>query len=97
MKSIYLDYAATTPVDKRVVKAMLPFLSENFGNTMSLHSFGQEAKFTLDQSRQTLVDLINAQPNEIIFTSSATESNNLALKGIAFANRKKGNHIIIFY
>lgn len=95
MKSIYLDYAATTPVDKRVVKAMLPFLSENFGNTMSLHSFGQEAKFTLDQSRQTLVDLINAQPNEIIFTSSATESNNLALKGIAFANRKKGNHIII--
>src|ERR1035437_8969299 len=95
MKRIYLDYAATTPVDKRVVKAMVPFMSEKFGNTMSLHSFGQEAKFALDQSRQILASLINAKPNEIIFTSSATESNNLALKGVAFANRKKGNHIII--
>lgn len=94
-KHIYLDYAATTPVDKRVVKAMLPYLEENFGNTMSLHSFGQEAKFALDQSRQVLADLINAEPNEIIFTGSATESNNLALKGVAFANKNKGNHIII--
>jgi len=90
-KRIYLDYAATTPVDKRVVKAMAPFVSEKFGNTMSLHSFGQEAKFALDQSRQTLADLINAKPNEIIFTSSATESNNLAIKGIAF-NMPKGKH-----
>ncbi|MEI7424868.1 MAG: cysteine desulfurase family protein [Candidatus Staskawiczbacteria bacterium] len=94
-KRIYLDYAATTPVDKRVVKAMEPYLSEKFGNTMSLHSFGQEAKFALDQSRQVLADLINAEPNEIVFTGSATESNNLALKGIAFANKNKGNHIII--
>ena len=94
-KRIYLDYAATTPVDKRVVKAMEPYLSEKFGNTMSLHSFGQEAKFALDQSRQVLADLINAEPNEIGFTGSATESNNLALKGIAFANKNKGNHIII--
>jgi cysteine desulfurase len=62
---------------------------------MSLHSFGQEAKFALDQSRQVLADLINAKPNEIVFTGSATESNNLALKGIAFANKSKGNHIII--
>lgn len=95
MKRIYLDYAATTPVDKRVVKAMLPYLAENFGNTMSLHSFGQEAKFALDQSRQVLADLINAEPNEIIFTGSATESNNLALKGVAFAARAKKNNIII--
>jgi len=95
MKRIYLDYAATTPIDKRVAKAMAPFISENFGNTMSLHSFGQEAKFNLDQSRQILADLINATPNEIVFTGSATESNNLALKGIAFANKSKGNHIII--
>ena len=97
MKRIYLDYAATTPVDKRVVKAMAPFLSDKFGNTMSLHSFGQEAKFALDQSRQTLADLINAEPNEIVFTSSATESNNLAIKGIIFAMPKSryARHIII--
>ncbi|MCX6718480.1 MAG: cysteine desulfurase family protein [Candidatus Staskawiczbacteria bacterium] len=97
MEKVYLDYAATTPVDKRVAKAMEPYLSEKFGNTMSLHSFGQEAKFALDQSRQTLADLINAKPNEIIFTSSATESNNLAIKGIVF-NMPKGSrarHIII--
>jgi len=90
-KRIYLDYAATTPVDKRVVKAMAPFVSEKFGNTMSLHSFGQEAKFALDQSRQILAKIINAKSNEIIFTSSATESNNLAIKGIAF-NMPKGKH-----
>jgi len=94
-KSIYLDYAATTPVDPRVVKAMLPYFTEKFGNTMSLHSFGQEAKGALEESREAVADLMGAKPNEIIFTSSATESNNLALKGIAFANRKKGNHIII--
>ncbi len=95
MKRIYLDYAATTPVDKRVAKAMQPFFSEKFGNTMSLHYFGQEAKLALENSRQILADSINANLNEIIFTSSATESNNLALKGIAFADRNKGNHIII--
>ena len=95
MERIYLDYAATTPVDKRVAKAMLPYLSENFGNTMSLHSFGQEAKFTLENSRTVLANVINAEPEEIIFTSSATESNNLALKGVASANKPKGNHIII--
>jgi len=94
-KKIYLDYAATTPVDPRVVKAMLPYFSEKFGNTMSLHSFGQEAKEALEESREVIADLMGAKPKEIIFTSSATESNNTALKGIAFANRKKGNHIII--
>jgi len=95
MKRIYLDYAATTPVDKRVVKEMEPYFSEKYGNTMSLHSFGQEAKLALENSRAVLADLINAQPNEIVFTGSATESNNLALKGVVFANKKKGNHIII--
>lgn len=90
-----MDYAATTPVDPRVVKAMLPYFSEKFGNTMSLHSFGQEAKEALEESREVIADLMGAKPKEIIFTSSATESNNTALKGIAFANRKKGNHIII--
>ena len=93
--SVYLDYAATTPVDPRVVKAMLPYFSEKFGNTMSLHSFGQEAKQALEESREIVANLIKAKPEEIIFTSSATESNNLALKGIALANKDKGNHIII--
>jgi cysteine desulfurase len=95
MKRIYLDYAATTPVDKRVLKAMEPYFSEEFGNTMSLHSFGQMAKLALENSRQILAELINAEPNEIIFTGSATESNNMALKGVALANKNKGNHIII--
>lgn len=95
---VYLDYAATTPVDPRVAKAMAPFLSINFGNTMSLHSFGQDAKIVLEESREKLAGVINANPNEIIFTSSATESNNLAIKGVAM-NMPKGsryaNHIII--
>lgn len=93
IKKIYLDYAATTPVDDRVVKEMLPYFSKEFGNSMSLHSFGQTAKFALENSRQILADFINANPNEIIFTGSATESNNMVLKGIAFS--KKTGHIII--
>jgi cysteine desulfurase len=95
IKRIYLDYAATTPVDPRVLKAMEPYFSEKFGNTMSLHSFGQEAKTALEESREIVADLMGAKPSEVIFTSSATESNNLALKGVAFANRNKGCHIII--
>ena len=92
---IYLDYAATTPVDPRVVRSMIPYFSKTFANTVSLHSFGQEAKKALDDSRKLIADFIRAKTSEIIFTSSATESNNFALKGIAFANRDKGNHIII--
>lgn len=95
MKKTYLDYAATTPLDPRVEKAMRPYLAKKFGNTMSLHSFGQEAKLALEESRETVANLINANPEEIIFTGSATESNNLALKGVAFANKAKGNHIVI--
>jgi len=94
-KKVYLDYAATTPVDPRVLKAMKPYFTEKFGNTMSLHSFGQEAKRALEESRETVADLMGANPQEIIFTSSATESNNLALKGIAFANKGRKKHIII--
>lgn len=95
MNRVYLDYAATTPVDKRVLQAMQPYLAGDPGNTMSLHFFGQQAKLALENSRQILADLIKAEPGEIIFTSSATESNNLALKGFALANKAKGNHIII--
>ncbi len=94
-KKVYLDYAATAPVDPKVIRVMLPYLNKKFGNTMSLHSFGQEAKVALEESREVVADLMGAQPEEIIFTGSATESNNLALKGIALANQKKGKHIVI--
>ncbi len=94
-KKIYLDYASTTPLDPRVKKAMLPYFDKVFGNTMSLHSFGQEAKEALENGREIVADFINAKTKEIIFTSSATESNNLALKGVAFANKNRGKHIII--
>ncbi len=91
----YMDYASTTPVDPRVFRAMSPYFTEKFGNAMSLHGFGQEAKEILEESRESVASLIGAKPDEIVFTGSATESNNLAVKGIAFANKKKGNHIII--
>lgn len=96
MKKIYLDYAATTPIDKRVLKAMEPYFSDKFANTMSLHEMGQIASDVVESSRKIIASYINAKTDEIYFTSSATESNNLALKGVAFANREKGkDHIII--
>jgi len=94
-KKIYLDYAATTPVDPRAMKAMLPYFTAKFGNSTSLHSFGQKAKEVLKKSRKTIAKALGAKPREIIFTGSATESNNLALKGVAFTNKEKGKHIII--
>jgi len=94
-KIIYLDYAATTPVDPRVLRAMLPYFSEKFGNTMSLHFVGRQARLALEKSREKIASIIGAESKEVIFTSSATESNNLALKGIAFANKNRGRHIII--
>ncbi len=93
--NVYMDYAATTPVDPRVLKAMRPYFSEKYGNTMSLHTQGREAKKALDESRNVVAAMMNAEPNEIIFMGSATESNNMALKGVAFANRKRGKHIIV--
>lgn len=94
MRRIYLDYAATTPVRKEVIKETLPFCSKKFGNASSLHSFGQEAKKALEESREKMAKSIGCQSNEIIFTSGGTESNNLALKGVAFANKSKGKHLI---
>ncbi|MEM5872319.1 MAG: cysteine desulfurase NifS [Candidatus Aenigmatarchaeota archaeon] len=91
---VYLDYAATTPLDPRVLNAMKPYFSKKFGNSMSLHSFGLEAKEALENSRETVAKFMNAEPEEIIFTGSATESINFVLKGIAFANKDKGKHII---
>src|SRR3989338_3243242 len=94
MERIYLDYAATTPCDPRVVEAMQPYFSEKFGNPSSIHSFGQEAKKGLEDARQHLADFLGARPEEIVFTSCGTESNNFAIFGIAAAQEKKGNHII---
>ncbi len=81
MKKIYLDYAATTPVDKKVLEAMLPYFSENFGNAMSVHGFGQEALEAVDDARAKAALFFRSSPSEIIFTSGATESNNLVVKG----------------
>ncbi len=92
---IYMDHASTTPVDPEVVKAMLPYFTDKFGNASSIHSFGREAKKALDDSRRIVANALNANPDEIIFTSSGTESDNLAIKGIAIEGKKKGrNHII---
>ncbi|MGP8319596.1 MAG: cysteine desulfurase NifS [Methanosarcinaceae archaeon] len=94
MKRIYMDHGATTPVDPLVVDAMLPYFTDKFGNASSLHSFGQEAAQALEQSRKMVADSIGAKPEEIIFTSGGTESDNLAIKGIAYRNSGKGKHII---
>ena len=82
MKRIYLDYAATTPVDKEVLKVMLPHFDKKFGNASSIHSFGQEAIKAIDKAREKIAKLFSCDFSEIIFTGSATESNNLAIKGI---------------
>ncbi|HOP59083.1 MAG TPA: selenide, water dikinase SelD [Bacteroidales bacterium] len=92
--SIYLDYNATTPVDKEVVGAMRPYLEDYFGNPSSIHSYGTETKKAVENARRQVAGLINCKPEEIIFTSGGTESNNHAIKGYAFANEKKGRHII---
>ena len=95
MDRIYLDNSASTKVDPRVVEQMLPYFSEVHGNASSLHGFGREAKKAMEDSRAKIASFIGAKPQEVIFTSSGTESNNFALKGIAFANRGKGKHIIV--
>jgi cysteine desulfurase len=94
MENIYLDNAATTPVDERVLEAMLPYLRENFGNASSVHRFGREAKVMLENARDTIAEFIGASSSEIYFTSGGTEANNFAIKGIAFNNLGKKNHII---
>ena len=94
MARIYLDYAATTPTHPEVLKAMLPYFTEAFGNPSSIYSCGQEAKGAVEEARAKVAGLIGARDEEIVFTSGGTEADNFALKGVAFANEGKGNHII---
>ncbi len=90
----YLDNGTTTPVAKEVVEAMLPYFTERFGHPTFLYSFGQEAADAVDRSQKSIARTINAKPGEILFTSSATEANDIALRGVASANHERGNHII---
>ena len=94
MRRIYLDHSATTPTHPEVVKAMLPFFTDSFGNPSSSYSYGQEAKAAVEDARTKVAELIGARSEEIVFTSGGTESDNFALKGVAHANEDKGNHII---
>src|SRR5437763_7273000 len=91
---IYLDYNATTPVDPIVVEAMLPYLSMQFGNPSSTHKYGQAAHHAVDTARQQVAQLLACSPAEVIFTGGGSESDNLAIRGVALANRGAGNHII---
>src|SRR3990172_5511183 len=93
-RKVYMDYASTTPVRAEVADAMIPFIREDFGNPQSLHNFGDKPKQAVDEARAKVAGLIGALPEEIYFTSSGTESDNFALKGIALAHQKKGRHII---
>lgn len=95
-RAIYLDHAATTPVDARVIEAMQPYWADVFGNTSSLHAVGRAARQALDAARQSVADVLHAQPPEIVFTGCGTESDNLAIRGAAFAARRagRGNHLI---
>src|SRR5687767_2160966 len=81
-RRVYLDHSATTPVAPEVVEAMLPYLTEKFGNASSIHFFGQEARAAVDRARHQVAALINARPNEIVFTTGGTEANNLAIRGL---------------
>ena len=93
-KVIYLDHSATTPVRKEVLQAMLPYFSESFGNPSSIYTLAQEARKAVDDARETISHLMGARMSEVVFTSGGTESDNAALKGVAFALKHVGNHII---
>jgi cysteine desulfurase len=93
-KPIYLDYNATTPVDPAVVEAMEPYLREHFGNPSSDHAYGYRTRLAVQTAREQLAALLGAAPDEVVFTGSGSEANNLAIKGVAYALRDRGNHII---
>ncbi|PTJ17384.1 cysteine desulfurase NifS [Staphylococcus simulans] len=91
---VYADYAATTPVKEEVIDKMMELYAKHYGNPSSIHRVGRDARQYLDASRRTIASLLSATPNEVIFTSGATESNNTAIKGLAYANKHKGKHLI---
>ena len=94
MRRVYFDHSATTPVDRRVVEAMLPYLTEKFGNPSSVHFYGQEARAAVDRARREVASLVGARPNELVFLSGGTEANNLAIRGVCEQNAEHGRHII---
>src|SRR5947207_9608350 len=94
MRKVYLDHSATTPIDRRVLEAMMPYLMDRFGNASSIHAFGQEARAAVDRGRRQVASLVGARGNEICFTSGGTEANNLAIRGVCEAAAKRGRHII---
>jgi len=94
LRRVYLDHSATTPVDRRVVEAMLPYLTEKFGNASSVHFFGQEARAAVDRARREVAAFVGARPAEVVFLSGGTEANNLAIRGVAEASENYGRHII---
>jgi cysteine desulfurase len=94
MRKVYFDHSATTPVDPQVVEVMIPFFSEKFGNPSSIHSFGRETKVALEEAREKVAAFCNVRPADIYFTSGGTESDNMAIKGVAYEFKKKGRHII---
>jgi cysteine desulfurase len=94
LKPIYLDYNATTPIDPEVAEAMSPYIFERFGNPSSSHWYGLQTKEAVEKARDQVANLLNCNPDEVVFTGGGSESNNYALKGAAFANRGKGNHLI---
>ncbi len=93
-RRVYLDNSATTPIDVRVLEEMMPYFTTKFGNASSIHYFGQESRGAIDKARHQVAEILNARPNEIVFTSGGTEANNLAIKGLCEANQKYGKHII---
>jgi cysteine desulfurase len=99
MRRVYFDHVATTPIHPKVVEAMLPYLQEHFGNPLSLHSFGENPREAVEEARAKVADLIGAKPNEIYFTASGSEANNMAVKGIALMNRPRekngGQHVVV--
>jgi cysteine desulfurase len=93
-RAVYLDHAATTSVHPQVVEAMLPYFSDRYGNASSIHSLGREARQGLEEARATVAGILNCRGEEIVFTSGGTESDNLAIKGVSWMNRRRGDHII---
>lgn len=89
MQQVYLDHAATTPLDPRVLEAMLPYLKEHFGNASSVHALGRKARFAVEESRERVADLLGAEPGEIVFTSGGTEADNMAIKGVLYRQREQ--------